>query len=64
VWKFIVEREIEAPDRFQSIQTYRCSTSFLTTCPGASGIRRKRAACYAAVKPTQPVYLAYSSCPT
>ena len=23
VWKFIVEREIEAPDRFQSIQTYR-----------------------------------------
>ena len=25
VWKFIVEREIEAPDRFQSIQTYRRS---------------------------------------
>ena len=23
VWKFIIEREIEAPDRFQSIQTYR-----------------------------------------
>ena len=24
MWKFIIEREIEAPDRFQSIQTYRC----------------------------------------
>lgn len=23
VWQFIIEREIEAPDRFQAIQTYR-----------------------------------------
>ena len=25
VWKFIIDREIEAPDRFQAIQTYRCA---------------------------------------
>lgn len=23
VWRFIIEREIEAPDRFQAIQSYR-----------------------------------------
>ena len=25
MWKFIIDREIEAPDRFQAIQTYRCA---------------------------------------
>ncbi len=25
VWRFIIEREIEAPDRFQAIQSYRCA---------------------------------------
>ena len=24
VWKFIIDREIEAPERFRSIQSYRC----------------------------------------
>lgn len=26
VWTFIIEREIEAPDRFRAIQSYRCSS--------------------------------------
>ena len=25
VWKFIIDREIEAPARFQAIQSYRCA---------------------------------------
>ncbi len=25
VWKFITEREIEAPERFRAIQSYRCA---------------------------------------
>ena len=25
VWKFIIDREIEAPERFRSIQSYRCA---------------------------------------
>ena len=29
VWKFIVEREIEAPERFRAIQTYRATMAVL-----------------------------------
>ncbi len=25
VWKFIIDREIEAPERFRAIQSYRCA---------------------------------------
>ena len=28
-WKFILDREVEAPERFQSIQTYRATTAVL-----------------------------------
>lgn len=27
VWKFIIDREIEAPERFRSIQSYRCDSA-------------------------------------
>jgi len=29
VWKFILDREVEAPERFQAIQTYRATTAVL-----------------------------------
>ena len=29
VWKFLVEREIEAPERFRAIQTYRATMAVL-----------------------------------
>ena len=29
VWKFIVDREIEAPERFRAIQTYRATMAVL-----------------------------------
>jgi hypothetical protein len=29
VWKFIIEREIEAPARFQAIQTHRAAMAIL-----------------------------------
>ena len=30
VWKFIIDREIEAPARFQAIQSYRCAPKHLS----------------------------------
>jgi len=64
VWKFIVEREIEAPDRFQSIQTYRCSTTFLTTCLIGPVVSDANVQYAAAVKPAPPVCSAHGSCRT
>ena len=32
VWNFIIEREIEAPDRFRAIQSYRCATDADFVC--------------------------------
>jgi hypothetical protein len=29
VWKFLLDREIEAPERFRAIQTYRASMAVL-----------------------------------
>lgn len=29
VWKFIIDREIEAPERFRAIQSYRCTPRVL-----------------------------------
>lgn len=29
VWRFILDREVEAPERFQAIQTYRATTAVL-----------------------------------
>ena len=28
VWNFIIAREIETPDRFRAIQSYRCGSCF------------------------------------
>jgi hypothetical protein len=45
VWKFIIDREIEAPERFRSIQSYRCGPAHpcntrlpasLTCCHGVT----------------------------
>ena len=29
VWRFILDREVEEPERFQAIQTYRATTAVL-----------------------------------
>ena len=29
MWKFILDREVEAPDRFQAIQSYRATMAIL-----------------------------------
>lgn len=29
MWKFILDREVEAPERFQAIQTYRATMAVL-----------------------------------
>ena len=29
MWKFILDREVEAPERFQAIQTYRATTAVI-----------------------------------
>jgi hypothetical protein len=33
VWKFIIDREIEAPERFRSIQSYRYDDAPALLCP-------------------------------
>jgi hypothetical protein len=32
VWKFIIDREIEAPERFRAIQSYRCAECGPRSC--------------------------------